>query len=270
MQSMHQLTPRRQTAVDPVSGLSLCGGIQRMSDFDPICTSPTTIERRKRRAIQQAKFESDAAAAAKIIGQRHQLSTNVFYTPSTIFPANVLNQLQVSAAAAAATNTADIIHTDIVPEQIQLLLGCMGSLCMQLTLEPALSMSALRDLYAAESRAESIAYAEAYPSTASTSNPDHVARHKFISRTRISLEAEIKRCQWSSGQKPTPHASIASDPDWRRQLILANILSADTLQRKFVSILALAAAVSADIQQFLASPTRGLDRLAVLRNNNSH
>ena len=259
------MTPR---PFDPVSGMSLCGGISRMDDVDPDCPSPRTTERRRRRAAELARFQSDAAAAAKLNCHRHRYSTNVSYIPATN-PSNPIFSQQVQTLVKAAEVTeklatmADAKLNDVLPKDVPNIVLALRSLRIQLIVDPALSVEELTAFCAETSRNEALAAA----------NPANSVEFARLQQLRKDLESEIYRCKpklmfraiSESTAKPTPHVRIALGKHHGQSTLLDNILTSSTIHRTFVSINALACTVSADIAQFLTSPSRGQDRLTVLR-----
>jgi hypothetical protein len=269
-----------------------------MDDNDPECPSPRTAERRRRRAAALAKFQSDAAAAAKLNYHRHRYSTNVSYIPATN-PANTLFSHQVqmqmlinaaearakqfelrsaaaAAAAAAAAVTTDVAMTadvdvavaepnDILPKDVPSIVLALQSLRIQLIIDPTLSVNELTALCAETSRNEALA----------AGNPANSAEFARLKQLRVDLEAEVDRCKpkmmfranSESAAKPTPHVRIASGDHCGHSAFLGNILTSANMRRTFVSITALIAAVNVDIGQFLTSPTRSQDRIAVLHSS---
>ena len=282
-QSQSPMTPR---PFDPVSGLSLSGGIPRMDDNDPDCCpdcpSPITAERRTRRAAAHAKFKSDAAAAAKFNRHRYQYSNNVSYLPATN-PANTLfsQQVQMLCKAVEAAEAkqfelqstvvavdgadATVKQNDVLSKDVPIIVQVLQSLRIQLIIDPALSVEELTELCTETSRSEALAAA----------NPANSVEFARLQQLRKDLETEVYRCRVKSSfgrrfdpsAKPTSHAHIASEHHSGHSAFLGNILTSDTMHRTFVSVTALAVAVSADIGQFLASPTRCQDRIAVIRNS---
>ena len=290
------MTPRPMATIatfDSVAGINLCGGISRMDDdagsgYQIECPSPKTAERRKRRAAAYAKFQSDAAAAAKSIWQRRKYSTSISYTPAT--NANQLIRLaaasaaaSAAAAAAAATNaphTPPTSPSDITPEQVPILVHDLQLLNIRLIIDSPMTVDELRALCEETSRAEAVAYAAAESAAAAASlqsradteadtepNPLKI-KYEFTKRTRIEFEAELQRCQkrqfGGNRVMPTSHARIASSvhrrPLW--WIKIGHVISLDTLTRTFVSVNALAHSICADIREFLTSPSRGRDRVA--------
>ena len=268
------MTPR---PFDPVSGMSLCGGISRMDDSDPACPTPKTAERRRHRAAALAKFQSDAAAAAKLACHRHRYSTNVSYIPATN-PSNPLFSQLINTAEARAKQfelqfelqraiTADIEPYDILPKDVSSILLALQSLRIQLIVDPALSVEELTAFCAETSRNEALAAV----------NPANSVEFARLQQLRKDLEAEVYRCKpklmfraiCESSTKPTPHVRIALGKHRGQPILLDNILTSVTMHRSFVSINAFAGAVSADIAQFLTSPSRSQDRLTVLRGGNA-
>lgn len=271
-----------------------------MDDNDPECPSPRTAERRRRRAAALAKFQSDAAAAAKLNCHRHRYSTNVSYIPATN-PANTLFSHQVqmlinaaearakqierrsaaaAAAAAAAAVTTDVAMTadvdvavaepnDILPKDVPSILLALQTLRIRLIIDPALSVQELTAFCAETSRNEALA----------ATNPANSAEFARLKQLRVDLEAEVDRCtpkpklmfraNSETAAKPTPHVRIASGDHCGHSAFLGNILTSANMRRTFVSITALIAAVNADIGQFLTSPTRSQDRIAVLHSSSS-
>ena len=272
-------TPRIKPtdSFDAVSGLSLCGGIPRMGDnvVDIEYPTPKPVERGSRRAAAYAKFQSDAAAAAKSMGQRCQYTTSVSYFPATNpnFLQNVQTRICSTAklasidAAAASTylNVSDV--SDVSSEQIPVLVNALKTLRIQLIIDLSMSVDELRALCEETSRAEAVAYAAAYDPTSVQPRPDNdpfVIKYVFVKRTRMDLESEYQRCQRKFNvQSPTPHARIASI-DRQPVVWLSHVISSDTLARIFVSVNALMLAISADVQQFLICPRRGSDRVALV------
>ena len=268
------MTPPRP--FDPVSGMSLCGGIPRMGDNEPACPSPRTVDRRRHRATAHAKFQSDAAAAAKLNCHRHLYSTNVSYIPATnpanpIFSQHVqtlLNAAEITAKQLQLQATACVAEpNDILPKDVPSIVLALQSLRIQLIIDPALSVEELTALCAETSRNEALAAA----------NPTNPVEFASLQQLRKDLEAEVSRCRCRPKQtfrancepsaKPTPHTHIASSDHRGHSAFLGNILTPVTMHRTFVSITGLAAAVIVDIGQFLTSPTRGQDRIAVLRSS---
>jgi hypothetical protein len=229
--------------------------------------SPKTTERSNRRAAAYARFQSDAAAAAKSIGQRCKYSTNVVYLPATnpSFPEYVRQRIQATSAAAAAP------YDDVTLEQIPILVEALQSLRIRLNIDPAaMTIDELHALCAETSRAEAVAYADMRSSASMHPHPETDPllisySYDFVKRTRLDLEAEIQRCQRQSAAAPTPtpHARIAASIHHRLPWFII-VVSSDTLNRKFISVNALILAVSADIQKFLTCPRRGPDRVAVV------
>lgn len=254
------MTPMTQRHFDPVSGMSLSGGIPRMGDIDSNCPSPRTMERRRRRAETLAKFQSDAADAAK--ANRHRYNTNVSYTPATnsIFSQQV--QMLVNAAEATAkqhlerqSTAANAEPNDVLPKDVPTIVLAMQSIRIQLIVDPVLSVQELTAFCTETSRNEALAAA----------NPANSVEFARLKQLRMELEAEVHRCMVRTA-KPTPHVRIARVG---HSSFLGNILTRDTMNRTFVSMTDLIAAVSADIGQFIASPTRSRDRITVLRGENT-
>jgi hypothetical protein len=243
-----------------------------MDDVDPACPSPRTAERRSRRAAMLAKFQSDAAAAAKLNCHQHRYSTNVSYIPATN-PANPIFSQQVQTLLKAAEVTeklatmADAKPNDVLPKDVPSLVLALQSLRIQLIVDPALSFEELTAFCAETSRNEALAAA----------NPANSVEFARLQQLRRDLENEVYRCKpkqtfrmtCESAAKPTPHVRIALGTHRGHSVFLGNILTSATMHRTFVSITALAATVSADIAQFLTSPSRNQDRLTVLRGGNA-
>ena len=263
---MHTM-PRTQ--FDSVSGISTCGGIPRMEDdFCAIIAppSPRTVDRRSRRAAAHAKFQFDAAAAAKSARQRIQYATNVSYVPATnpLFSKYVQDLIDAIAIALPNANAnADTAPSDIVADQIPTFVYKLQSLRIRLIVNPTPpTIDELRELCEEASRNESIAYATAYAEPPRTSFPTDIADYYFMKQMRTDLEAELSRCKkrsfGSSYPVPTAHVRIASSTmPW-----IGTILSLDTLRRTFISIHALIVAVSDDIKTFMTCPSRGAERVA--------
>jgi len=269
---------------DAVSGLSLCGGIPRTGDdvVDTVGTTeypnPKTVERGNRRAAAYAKFQSDAAAAAKSMGQRCQYTTNVSYFPATnpTFSQDVRTRIWktaelASTSIAAATAAASPDVSDVSPEQVPVLVDALQTLRIRLNVDhTSMTVDELRALCEETSRAEAVAYAAAHNSPTSTQPRPHndplMIKHEFVKRMRMDLEYEYLRCRKRfnvSAQSPTPHVRIASI-DRQPVVWLGHVISPDTLARTFVSVNALMSVVSTDVQQFLICPSRGSDRVAVV------
>ena len=270
-------TPRPSQFIDPVSRLSFYGGISRMDDDAGVIEcppSPKTTERSNRRAAAYAKFQSDAAAAAKFLGQRCKYSTNVVYLPATnpSFPEYVRERIRATAELTSAAAASP--YDDVTLEQVPILVEALQSLRIRLNIDPVtMTIDELRALCAETSRAEAVAYADMSSSASMDPHPETDPllisySYAFVKRTRLDLEAEIQRCQKRSfnlaaaAPTPTPHARIGCSVHHRFPWF-SNIVSSDTLNRKFISVNALILAVSADIQKFLTCPRRGPDRVAV-------
>ena len=244
-----------------------------MGDVDSECTSPRTMDRRARRAAALAKFQSDAAAAAKLNSRRHQYSTNVSYIPASANAISSHVQMLVKAAearakqlefqstaAAAAGEAAATIATidaeldDVLPKDVSSIILAMQSLRIQLIIDPCLSVQELTALCEETSRNEALASA----------NPAKSVEFVRLQQLRNDLEAEVYRCILKKAI-PTPHVHIASSDHRGHSRFLGNILTSAIMCRTFVSMTAFTAAVNADIGQFLTSPSRGNDRIAVVR-----
>ena len=235
-----------------------------MDDVDPDCPSPRTAERRRRRAEELAKFQSDAAAAAKLNCHRHRYSTNVSYIPATNPSNPIFSELLKAAEVTEKLATmADAKPNDILPKDVPSIILALQSLRIQLIVDPALSFDELIAFCAETSRNEALAAA----------NPANSVEFACLQQLRKDLESEIYRCKpkmvfranCESSAKPTPHVRIALGKHHGQSILLGNILTSGTMHRSFVSINAFACTVSADIAQFITSPSRGQDRLTVLR-----
>lgn len=263
---MQPITPRQSIkSFDAVSGLSFCGGIPRMDDgIDLDLPSPKTVERRKRRSDGYAKFQSDAATAAKNMRQRLQYATTVYYIPATHPSFTKYIQSRNDAIAKAVPNENSEPY-DVSHDQLATFVKNLQSLRIRLIVDPVPpTIDELRALSAETSRNEALAYATAYAEPPRDTFSADVAAYLFVKETRINLENEIRRCQKRSLNfaapipTPTPHARIATSTSPR----LGIIFSLDTLNRTFISIPALMVAVCNDIEKFITCPTRAGERIA--------
>ena len=226
-----------------------------MGDIDSNCPSPRTMERRRRRAEALAKFQSDAAYAAK--ANRNRYTNNVSYAPATNLTFSQV-QMLVNAAEATAkqhlecqSTAANAEPNDILPKDVPTIVLALQSLRIQLIIDPVLSVQELTAFCAETSRNEALAAA----------NPANSVEFARLQQLRTDLEAEVYRCRVRA-EKPTPHVRIS-------RVDHSSFLSGCTMKRTFVSMTDLSAAVSADIGQFIASPSRSRDRIRVLRGENT-
>lgn len=94
---------------------------------------------------------------------------------------------------------------------------------------------------------------------------------EFIQRNRdkktdlahwnTTLSTEIRRLTYERGDRvPSQHVQIARSSG----ITLQNILSPETIRRRFISLNALTKAIRADIEVFLTSEARGKDRATVV------
>ena len=79
------------------------------------------------------------------------------------------------------------------------------------------------------------------------------------------LAKEIRRCSFpprNSDTLPTPTQHAWISPSWRKRL--TNILSPETLTRKFISLNVLVKKISDEMTKFLETPERRTDRLTIV------
>lgn len=220
--------------------------------------SPTTA---KNKAAHK-KFQLDAAASARY-NRRRVKTANTVYLPGTHpkFPAHV-KQLMANIKNSACG--------DVSIWQAAILVSALQTLRIRLVVDSAMNLAQLRALCVQTSLEEAMAYA-VYSTKVDSGAPvdekfDFLEKYNFVKQSRVDLEIEIQRCQQiprtQATAKPTPtqHTSIALGS----RNMLRNILSDDTLHRKFVSMPALAARVSADIERFLTWPDNRLERIALV------
>ena len=219
--------------------------------------SPTTAMRK----AAHKKFQLDAAASARC--NRRRAKTNTIYLPGTHpkFPAHV-KQLMANIKNPACG--------DVHNWQAAILVSALQTLRIRLVVDPAINLAQLRMLCVQTSVEEANAYATYSVKVDSGASVDKkfdlLEKYNFVKQSRVDLEIEIQRCQQvprtQATAKPTPtqHASIALGS----RNMLRNILSGDTLHRRFVSMPALAARVSADIERFLTWPDNRLERIALV------
>jgi len=189
MQTMQPMTPR---TIDPVSGLSICGGILRMTDDvegqsiqfgqsiqsgQSIQTirvdSPKTVECIAR-AKWYSKFQSDAAASAKFIGRRSKQTTHTSYMPSTNpkFSQHVrtMDAIQKVALADLAVIESSTLSTlppagaagaaDIDIHQAAIVVCALKSMRIRLLVDPIpMTVDELRAFCAEVSCKEALSYA---------------------------------------------------------------------------------------------------------------
>lgn len=219
--------------------------------------SPTTVMHR----VAYKKFQAEAAESAIFNRRRRKIANNI-YLPGTHpkFPAHARELME----------NLKKIHGDISVWQAEILLSGLRALRIRIVVNPAMNLAQLRALYLQTSIEEANAYAE-YSTKIETNAPveeriEFLEKYNFIKQTRADLDVELRRCEQVprtlTAIKPTPtqHAYIA--PGYRD--MLRNVLSNDTLHRKFVSMPALAARVSVEVERFLTWPENRLARVALV------
>lgn len=237
-------------SIDIVSGLNICGGISRMEEdirhFTCVGPSPRTMLRRSIRSQWYAKFQSDAATSAKIIGRRYQQLTYTSYVPSThpAVSAN-LNGFQYDVNdMTLLKNMLRSLRINICVDHFAMTFAELQTLCLEASCKEASTYATLIQ----------------HKSVIGCTTTDDLlvaleAEYNFVLKTRRQLEIEIERCSPSPFARvptpplPTPHARIAlADRN-----ALSDILSFDTLHRHFVSVPALTSAIASDILIFLTN-----------------
>ena len=231
--------------------------------------SPTAAMHR----VAHKKFQSEAEEIARI-NRRHRKIANNIYLPGTHpkFPAharqlmeNLKNYQEHAEQFRQTGNIGDVSNW-----QAEILLSGLRALRIRIVVNPAMNLAQLRALCLQTSIEEANAYA-AYGTKVESNAPveervDLLEKYNFIKQTRADLEAEFRRCdqlpRTLTAIKPTPtqHAYIA--PGYRN--MLRNVLSNDTLHRKFISMPALAARVSLEVERFLTWPENRLQRVALV------
>ena len=83
-----------------------------------------------------------------------------------------------------------------------------------------------------------------------------------LTQLNDSLSAEILRMYNGNEKVPSQHAQIACSSD---HLILQNILSPETIRRRFLSLNALTRAIRSELLAFLANDVRGKDHAIVVQ-----
>lgn len=264
-------------ATDCVTGLSVSGGLPRFEEPEPdheVCDTPRPsrlmdmgeIEADKVRKVEAARwrrqFQMEATQAARITWSKRLQQTTTVYLPGTHpeFKKHVVVLMRDMRDNSAPNGS---------KWQAELLVSTFQMMRIQLIVEPARSLDELATLCSEKSAEEALAFA-----TLSGIGIGQHCEAKFIAleaynfarQARVDLENEIRRCNQCpnlrTGVKPVPtqHATIAR----HSHAMLHNILSHDTLHRRFISIKALSDAVNLGIMQFLTWPERHLDRMLVV------
>jgi hypothetical protein len=163
----------------------------------------------------------------------------------------------------------------LAPSDVQLLKQAICSFRVRIIVHDSITLAGLKKMQArcAHELVEHTAMVQAMANGTAVSPPEFAtldAKIEFIQRNwdknvdlvhwNTALSNEIIRLERGAERVPPQHVQLARSSG----ITLQNVLSPQTIRRRFVSLSALTIAIRTDVQEFLTSSARGKDRATVV------
>lgn len=163
----------------------------------------------------------------------------------------------------------------LAPSDVQLLKQAICGFRVRITVHDSITLVGLKKMQArcAHELVEHTAMVQAMANGTAVSPPEFAtldAKIEFIQRNwdknvdlvhwNTALSNEIIRLERGAERVPPQHVQLARSSG----ITLQNVLSPQTIRRRFVSLSALTIAIRTDVQEFLTSSARGKDRATVV------